>query len=554
MIRRMTTHRTLFRISLLGVILLAFGLAAAASQSPFERLPHLEDEVAYLWQARVLASGQLTLPTTEPAEAYWQPFVVDYGGQRFGKYPPGWPLLLAVGVLLGQPWIVNAGLAALTVALTYRLGHDLFGPWQGLLAALLTAISPLSVLLSGTLMSHTAATFWAMLMALALVRLVGPTTRHHRAWAITAGIALGMLANTRPLTALGVFLPFALGGTLIAIHAVWPLLSKRDTWRYLIRIVQAGPLARRIMWSGVRVWTSAQQPRLVLAGLFALSAVVTLLLTPLYNTAATGNPTANLYRLVWDYDRIGFGPEIGRVGHTPARALENLQHDVALLGSDLFGWEMDTRLHDWLADNTGWIFGPGLSLLLPLGGLIALRRQRWTWLLAGMAGGLATVHLLYWAWAHTYGPRYYAEAVPALALLAAAGLVALARRTRRHIIAGLLVVLIALSLLTYTPARLAPLWRLNNVGQDHIAALDTLRDDRPVLILVTGAQARSWRDWGTYMALTTPDLTSPVVAARVHGLPGQREAIQARFPDRQILELTPEGVLLLTAPRIAAPR
>jgi hypothetical protein len=51
------------RLSRAGVIvialaLFAFALSALLSRTVFERLPHLEDEMAYLWGARAIAGGQ----------------------------------------------------------------------------------------------------------------------------------------------------------------------------------------------------------------------------------------------------------------------------------------------------------------------------------------------------------------------------------------------------------------------------------------------------------------------------------------------------------------
>ena len=50
----------------------------------FEALPHLEDEIAYVWQARVIADGKLTMDSPPQAESFLVPFVVDYIGLRFG--------------------------------------------------------------------------------------------------------------------------------------------------------------------------------------------------------------------------------------------------------------------------------------------------------------------------------------------------------------------------------------------------------------------------------------------------------------------------------------
>jgi hypothetical protein len=47
-------------------------------------------------------------------QAFWTPFVVDYQGERFGKYPPGWPAWLSLGVRLSAPWLINGLLATAT--------------------------------------------------------------------------------------------------------------------------------------------------------------------------------------------------------------------------------------------------------------------------------------------------------------------------------------------------------------------------------------------------------------------------------------------------------
>jgi hypothetical protein len=522
----MMTQRASLLTTLLAIliVLAAFALAARASRAPFERLPHLEDEVAYLWQAKLFAGGNLSLPTPQPRRSYWQPFIVDHADQRFSKYPPGWPLLLAAGVLLGQPWIVNALLFALSTALTYRLGRELWHAEAGIIAALLTAISPMTILLAGSLMAHIAALWWGLLMTYALWRL---THQPHRRWAIIGGLALGMLFNTRPLTAVGLFAPFVIGGIAYGVRGVWPLISNRQSWAYLLRIVQAGPMARRIIWSGFRLAWNSQQWKISLATLLLITAAAAALLTPLHNVAATGDPFDNLYTYVWEYDRVGFGPGYGRYDHTLVAGLDNAGEDLDLWTRDLFGW------------------GPGVGLswvLLPVG-LWMARRSRWAWLLIAQFGGLVIGHLAYWIGAQAYSARYYSEAVPQVALISAAGIVWLIQQFGRRLVYPVVAVLILVSLIAYTPPRLAELWRYNDIGGDDLTALDALRDGRPALIIVRGEGARSWRDWGAYMALTSPYLDSDVVAAREHGWDGELESILERFPDRQILELPVDGPL-----------
>jgi hypothetical protein len=193
---------------LLAVLLICFSFAMSAwiSRAVFDRLPHLEDEMAYLYEARIIAGGHLVIDSPEPRQAYWQPFVVDYNGNRFGKYTVGWPAQLAVGMLLGQPWVMNAFFAAMTVALVYRLGREIFSPDVGVFAAALTAFSPMALLLNSTIMGHTSALFAATLFMYAYWRI--ERGRQPLRWGILAGLALGLLVTNRPLTAIAVAAPF----------------------------------------------------------------------------------------------------------------------------------------------------------------------------------------------------------------------------------------------------------------------------------------------------------------------------------------------------------
>ncbi|MBN1284401.1 MAG: glycosyltransferase family 39 protein [Anaerolineae bacterium] len=512
------------RIHILALltVLAAFVLTALVSRTTFERLPHLEDEVAYLYQAKIFAGGHMVIETPEPKHLYWQPFVVDYEGRRFGKYPPGWSLLLSVGVLVGQPWVVNAFCATLSVALVYRLGSWIFDRTTGLVAALLLALSPFALLLNGTLMSHTSAMCLFLLWVYGLWKLQHARLHRRRwGWAVFAGVMLGLLFGSRQLTAAGLAAPFFIWAGLVV------------AWRGLRRF-----------WSREYV-----QPAL----LFALAALSVALVAPLFNYAAAGDPTYNLYTLVWEYDRIGFGDCCGPSGHTPVKAFYNMRRDLGLLTSDLFGWQMSQGVYDRLYAG-GWRMGMGVSWLLLLPGLLALWRRPsagWAWALLGSFVCLVAAQWLFWSGAQLYGPRYYFEGIPGLVLLGAAGATGLARFTvrladgNRYVqipVYAALLVFCAGSMVGYTPARLEPLWRFNDIGQDDIDALNALRDGRPALVLVTGADQRSWREWGTYMALTSPYLDGDVVAARVRWEADQAAA-EARFPGRQVLYLMPDGSL-----------
>ncbi len=552
-------------LPVLLLALFAFGMSALVSRTVFERLPRLEDELTYLFQARMLARGQPVIASPEPRRAYWQPFVVDYQGRRFGKYPPGWPLLLAVGTSVGQPWIVNAWLAALTVALVYRLGCDVFNPDAGLIAAALTAFSPMALLLNATLMGHTAALACAAAFLAACARL--ERGRRPLRWGLAAGVALGLLVINRPVAGLALAAPVA-------------------------------------AWSLVR-FVRARRARLaILKPLLALAAAALLISAaiPLYNAAAAGDPAQNLYLLVWPYDRVGFGEGYGPRGHTLEKGLRQTRWDLSLAAADLFGWQIGPMPPPDLRLRTQAVYWPPVGVswaLIPLGLAVAGRR-RWAawavWLGAGIAAFMLTtnlpietlrdpafahgwlalaaawlalpfafllvgrpgrqaswatvllaaplalilLHMAYWIGAQIYSTRYYFEGLTAAALLSALPLAALARRWRRWPVYAGLTALLLYSLYAYSTPRITPLYRFNYVTPELNAAVEARRDGRPALVIVTGSEVR-WRALGSLMAVTSPFLDSDIVAAIDNMQPGVRDAILARFPDRQVIELYAAG-------------
>src|SRR5512139_3853145 len=94
------------RIAIL-LSLLAIVAAYWVHDRIFERMAHIEDEMAYVWQAQAIAGGHLMVPSPPEPKSFLYPFVIDYAGHRFGKYPLGWPVTLALGEYFGVRFLVN---------------------------------------------------------------------------------------------------------------------------------------------------------------------------------------------------------------------------------------------------------------------------------------------------------------------------------------------------------------------------------------------------------------------------------------------------------------
>jgi len=499
---------TRIRANVLGVFLAAAAFVASAliSSVVFERIPHLEDEFALLWQADVMADGAMSTPSPEFPDSFMIPFVIDANGIRFGKYPPGWPAALSLGARVGEAWLVQALLSAASVWLLFRLGQKLLDTPTGLLAGALALFSPFFLLQSGSLLAHMFSLFLTLAFVHAWLDLflrTGGSNVPKIILVLVAGLSLGLLALTRPWTALAVAAPFG-------IHAV-VLLCKG---------------LRRNLWT------------LVALGLLA-AAVAALLFA--WQAALTGNAFQEAYSLWWEYDLVGFGPGHGPVegGHSLNLAWFNTLFSLQIASHDVFGWPY-----------LSWLF-------LPVG-FWALRRKPGAWLVFAILPSLILFYLAYWTGAWLFGPRYYFEAMPALVVGTAAGLRELQRLIqqqgwRRWLgkagvwLAG---VLVAGNLIFYLPLRLRGMYALYGIQRSHIQAVLELNLE-PGLLIVHSARwmpyanlallAPPFSDYGFDVALNQGSETDAVLASGYHANGEQVYHYYPDHPDSFRIELPADG-------------
>ncbi len=482
----------------LGLSLLAVGGSLWVSQHIFEGIPHLEDEFAYLWEAQVLTHGQVRIPSPPEAPSFLVPFVIDRDGWRFGKYPLGWPVVLSFGVRFGGWAWPNALLAGLAVWLTFRLGQRLWNAGVGLLAAGLALTSPFFWLNTGSLLSHPLGLVLSASFALAWLDGLTPREDGPPSWlsALAAGGSLAALILTRPWTAVGVALPFG----------VWGLLRRLR-----------GP--RR-----VRKW-------LLAVGGIALVGVGGHLA---WQAVLTGSPWTNPYTLWWAYDKVGFGPDVGRHGHTLHRAWVNTRFSLKAGSADLFGW-------GWYS----WLF-------LPFG-LWAARRERHAWATLMVFWSLVLVYLAYWVGAWLFGPRYYFEGLYSLTLLTALGVFTLAgwptrptlswprqtgwRQWRPLAVTALLTLLVGLNLTFYLPLRLGGMRGLYTIRRERLAPFFTAEAQRltPALVIV---ETQHWMPYGNLLVLEDPWLSTPWIFAWSRGSAADLRVARA-FPQRTVIRYNP---------------
>lgn len=486
--------------------LLTIPLAYWIAGRYYERLAHLEDEMAYVWQAQVMARGQLKVPSPEYPNSFLYPFVVDYDGERFGKYPPGWPVLLAIGERIGARSLVNSLLAGLCVWLIYRLGKRTLGETVGLLAAGLTLVSPFFLVNAASLLSHPLGLALSAAFALAWLEAFGnPVSPKPWLPTILGALALGWLILTRPFTAVGVAIPFMIHGLYLLITSDWA------TRRRLLAFAALAALVGSLYF----VW----------------------------QYVLTGDPWLNPYTLWWPYDRLGFGPGYGHLaqGHSLKQGWLNTKFSLKVGAWDLFGWP-----------RLSWFF-------IPFGLLAILRKPSYkrleALLLSSVCLSLVIIYLAYWVGASLYGPRYYFEGLYSVALLSAAGIAFLAgwpvrpgqpwpkgvsrQRGRALLVSGLVLGLVAFNLVFYMPARLERMFGLYGVQRafQQPFLTEAAQELTPALVIVH--PRKEWIEYGTLLELENPFLDTPFIFIFSRGVEQDR-SVAADFPERNVYHYYPD--------------
>jgi 4-amino-4-deoxy-L-arabinose transferase-like glycosyltransferase len=347
-------------------------VAAILALTSYQSHPHVPDEVSYLLQAKYFAEGRLTLPLPPVPQAFDVDLMSYEATRWYSPVSPAWPAMLAIGMVLGAPWLVNPLLGGVNLLLAYRLLLALYPRRTARIAVLLLAVSPWNLFMAMNFMPHTATLTCALAAAVAVARLRrDPRLR----WALLGGFFLGIVGLIRPLE----------GVAVAVLLGLWSL----------------GARGRRL--------------RLLPSAGLTLAALGTALIILPYNKLLTGSAgkfPINAYvdaRYGPGHNDLGFGSNRGMgwsgldplPGHGAADVAINANFNLFQINVELLGWA------------TG-------SLLVLLLWLAIRRVNRADRLMLVSIAAIAGIHSFYYfSGGPDFGARYWFLAiVPCLALAA----------------------------------------------------------------------------------------------------------------------------------------
>jgi len=472
----------------LGVVVLASALAIWS----YQRHPHVPDEVAYLFQARYFAEGMLTLPAPPVAAGFSLDLVQIDSTRWFSIFPPGWPALLALGVLAGVPWLVNPLLAGLNVLLCFSLFRRVYDRRTATLATALFAFSPWHLFMAMSYMSHT----MSLTLALAAAVAISAARRERRALpAVLAGLAVGVIGLTRPLE--GVVVGLLLGLAVIGLRG------------RAFRVSPAAGLALgTAITGGLGLW---------------------------YNHRLTGGmfsfPVEAYFAREYGpgHYEIGFGPTRGLgwtgldplPGHGPADILINANLNAFAANVELFGWWMGSVLVVLVGAVAGWRHPVNRIMLAAIGSIVLAQSFYW------FSGG------------PDFGARYWFLIIVPCVALAAAGIERLGtsnhagpedgpRSGRIHLAVAASCLM---ALITFGPWRATDKYFHYRGMRPEVRAVAQDPRLKGALVLVRGARHPDYASAAVYNPL---ELSGHAPVFAWDRDPATRQALLAAFPDRPV--------------------
>lgn len=191
-------------IFLIVFLLFIFVFLGFVAYVPFKDYPYSMDGYNFLYQAKIFSQGKLYLEVPETYKPFVESYMLLRDGKLFSKYPPGFPLILSIGVLLNHPGLTNPLIATTTLFIIFCLVKSFLGSKYGLLSVILMATTPYFIAYSASYYTHPTALLLTALIFL-LVRKYEITRKD--LYLPFIGFLAGYSFLTRPLDSFCVVVP-----------------------------------------------------------------------------------------------------------------------------------------------------------------------------------------------------------------------------------------------------------------------------------------------------------------------------------------------------------
>jgi hypothetical protein len=205
---------SLYLVFVYGAFLL---LCVFMSWHLFKFIPGYDDSISQYIHGKFFAHGMLYGETPTNQRFFPVKLMVN-DGKWYAAYQPLHSMFLAAGHYISAPWIINPLAGALTVLLIVLIARRIFDEATARIAGLLAFFSGYMIFMSSEYMNHSTTLLFTTLLIYAYITMLDTLPQSKKTalvWACVAGLSLGAVFLIRPLTAVGVGLPFMFHALLL---------------------------------------------------------------------------------------------------------------------------------------------------------------------------------------------------------------------------------------------------------------------------------------------------------------------------------------------------
>lgn len=343
------------------ILSILFTALTAISHVVFRARPMNIDAIVQLFQAKSFAKGELFAPPPQHPEFFITLNNLFEPNGWYSQYPPGHMAIMAIGVLIGMPWLVMVLCSVLTALFLYLFAREAYDDKTAKLCLLLLLVTPFFLFMGASHMNHVSTALFVVMALYFYARWENAAKDY---WLCLCGASLGVAFLSRPLCAL-------MSGVVIGSFFLGRFIPKRS---------YAGAIPP-VIWG--------------IMGFLPFGIILFI-----YNYLTTGDPFLPGYLKLWGEGHgLGFHETpFGKV-HSVLKGLQNETFDISLLSEYLFEWPIPS------------LFPIALAVLL------GAFNKRWDRRLLLLFFAYPAVYFFYWHRDTFLGPRFlYLSVLPAVPL------------------------------------------------------------------------------------------------------------------------------------------
>lgn len=253
---------------IISIAIISFLIIVLINKFVFPYYSNNHDEGVYIFQAKMLAQGDIYLNANDYSSFFDSWFIINDGEKIYPRYTPVHAFILSIFYILFKDMRLAIGaISSLSLIFIYLTAKEIYGKDIAKMVPIICMSYPLFLVVSGTYLSYTSS---LLLSSIFIYFFIKSLNSDNKTYPIMSGVAIGLLFFDRTFDAI-------LVGTPFIIYTVYKAIIERKRYDF------------------TRLY------------IIAISFIPLFLITLMYNYILTGDPLIFPFSKYEPLDTLGFG-------------------------------------------------------------------------------------------------------------------------------------------------------------------------------------------------------------------------------------------------------